>query len=37
MKKFYSKFGFEKTGFVIDGEDAMGLTFEGRDVEKEEL
>lgn len=26
-EKFYSKFGFFKTGFVIDGEDAMGMTF----------
>lgn len=25
---FYSRFGFLKTGFIIDGEDAMGLTFE---------
>lgn len=26
-EKFYSHFGFRKTGLVIDGEDAMGLTF----------
>lgn len=28
-EKFYSQFGFIKTGLVIDGEDAMGLTFDG--------
>ncbi|MEM7802129.1 MAG: GNAT family N-acetyltransferase [Chloroflexota bacterium] len=28
-EKFYSHFGFRKTGLVIDGEDAMGLTFNG--------
>ena len=27
-ENFYSKFGFKKTGFVIDGEDAMGMTFQ---------
>lgn len=26
-ESFYSKFGFKKTGFVIGGEDAMGMTF----------
>lgn len=25
--EFYEQFGFEKTGLVIDGEDAMGLTL----------
>ncbi len=30
-EKFYSKFGFSKTGFVIDGEDAMGMTFSDAD------
>ncbi|MEM8863413.1 MAG: GNAT family N-acetyltransferase [Chloroflexota bacterium] len=26
-ENFYSKFGFMKTGLVIDGEDAMAMTF----------
>ena len=26
-EKFYTKFGFKKTGLVKDGEDAMGLTL----------
>ena len=29
-ERFYSKFGFKKTGFIIDGEDAMALTFNNR-------
>lgn len=35
-ESFYGRFGFSKTGFVIDGEDAMALTFEDRPVISEQ-
>ncbi|MEM8858173.1 MAG: GNAT family N-acetyltransferase [Chloroflexota bacterium] len=34
-ENFYGRFGFAKTGLVIDGEDAMGLNFEYRPVVSE--
>ncbi|MFT5193214.1 MAG: diamine N-acetyltransferase [Cellvibrionaceae bacterium] len=33
-ERFYSQFGFTKTGLVIGGEDAMGLTFQNNKMEQ---